>query len=150
MVMQDVNHQLFTESVEEEIRISMENEDEPRILEILEQLDLGKFRERHPMSLSGGQKQRTAIATALASRREILFMDEPTSGLDLRHMLEVSDLLKKLHAAGHTIYVITHDLELLLECCTDVLHFQNGSICGSYSLDESGIKKIRKYFLNSY
>lgn len=150
MVMQDVNHQLFTESVEEEIRISMENEDEPRILEILEQLDLGEFRERHPMSLSGGQKQRTAIATALASRREILFMDEPTSGLDLRHMLEVSDLLKKLHAAGHTIYVITHDLELLLECCTDVLHFQNGSICGSYSLDESGIKKIRKYFLNSY
>lgn len=149
MVMQEVNHQLFTESVEEEIRISMEKEDSD-IMEILGQLDLENFRERHPMSLSGGQKQRTAIATALASGREILFMDEPTSGLDLKHMLEVSKLLKQLYAAGHTVCVITHDLELLLECCTDVIHFRNGTICEQYAMDETGLEKIRKFFLRTY
>ena len=149
MVMQEVNHQLFTESVEEEIRISMEKEDSD-IMEILGQLDLENFRERHPMSLSGGQKQRTAIATALASGREILFMDEPTSGLDLKHMLEVSKLLKQLYAAGHTVCVITHDLELLLECCTDEIHFRNGTICEQYAMDETGLEKIRKFFLRTY
>lgn len=61
MVMQEVNHQLFTESVLDEVLISMEEENQERAEEILNRLDLLAFKDRHPMSLSGGQKQRVAI-----------------------------------------------------------------------------------------
>lgn len=88
--MQEVNHQLFTETVLDEVLISMEEPDTKQAEEILARLDLLPFRDRHPMSLSGGQKQRVAIASAIASKRSILFFDEPTSGLDYRHMKEVA------------------------------------------------------------
>ena len=61
MVMQEVNHQLFTESVLDEVLISMEEANQKRAEEILSRLDLLDFKDRHPMSLSGGQKQRVAI-----------------------------------------------------------------------------------------
>ena len=93
MVTQDVNHQLFTESTEEELLISMLKPDTCIVDQILKQLDLLQFKDRHPMSLSGGQKQRVAIATALVSDREIIVFDEPTSGLDLQHMKEVANAL---------------------------------------------------------
>ena len=63
MVMQDVNHQLFTESVKEEILISMLQDNENRVDSILDEMDLLKFKECHPMGLTGGQKQIVAIAS---------------------------------------------------------------------------------------
>ena len=121
MVMQDTGNQLFTESVLDEVLISLpkntENEKE-RAREILKKLDLEPFLERHPQSLSGGQKQRLAIACALASGREILLLDEPTSGLDHAHMMETAYLLKQLVAMGTTIIVVTHDSELIHACCS--------------------------------
>lgn len=74
MVMQEVNHQLFTESVLDEVLISMEEANQKRAEEILSRLDLLDFKDRHPMSLSGGQKQRVAIASVIASKRSILFL----------------------------------------------------------------------------
>lgn len=121
MVMQDTGNQLFTESVLDEVLISLpkntENEKEQAV-RILRQLDLENYLDRHPQSLSGGQKQRLAIACALASGREILLLDEPTSGLDYRHMKETADLLKKLKEMGTTILVVTHDTELIHACCS--------------------------------
>ena len=94
MVMQDVNHQLFTESVLDEILLSLDNADEEKATleaeKIMESLRISEFREAHPMSLSGGQKQRVAIASAIASGKQIIVFDEPTSGLDYRHMKEVA------------------------------------------------------------
>ncbi|MDC7124505.1 MAG: energy-coupling factor ABC transporter ATP-binding protein, partial [Spirochaetales bacterium] len=147
MVMQDVNHQLFTESVLEEVLLSMENEDEKRAEDILEELDLLSMKENHPMSLSGGQKQRVAIASAVASEKEIIIFDEPTSGLDLRHMKEVAEVIKKLQQAGKTIFIISHDLEFIIECCTDVLRIDNGQLSDLYSLDSNGTQKLKKTFL---
>ena len=132
MVMQEVNHQLFTETVLDEVLISMEEENQEWAEEILAELDLIGFKDRHPMSLSGGQKQRVAIASAIASKRSILFFDEPTSGLDYKHMKEVANVLKQVRDAGITLYVITHDLELLLDCCTDIVHFEDGSIIDKF------------------
>ena len=147
MVMQEVNHQLFTESVLDEVLISMEEENQERAEEILNRLDLLAFKDRHPMSLSGGQKQRVAIASAIASKRSILFFDEPTSGLDYRHMKEVANVLRQVRDAGITVYVITHDLELILDCCTDIIHLEDGSVIDQYGMDEDGLKKIREYFI---
>ena len=120
MVMQDTGNQLFTESVLEEVLISLPKNtlrEKERASEILGQLDLGDFLDRHPQSLSGGQKQRLAIACALASGRRILLLDEPTSGLDYAHMMETAELLKKLKNIGTTILVVTHDSELIHACC---------------------------------
>ena len=147
MVMQEVNHQLFTESVLDEVLISMEEENQEWAEEILNRLDLLAFKDRHPMSLSGGQKQRVAIASAIASKRSILFFDEPTSGLDYKHMKEVANVLRQVRDTGITVYVITHDLELILDCCTDIVHFENGSIIDQFQMDEAGLEKIRNYFI---
>ena len=99
------------------------------------------------MSLSGGQKQRVAIASVIASKRSIMFFDEPTSGLDYRHMKEVANVLRQVRDAGITVYVITHDLELILDCCTDIIHLEDGSIIDQYGMDEDGLRKIREYFI---
>lgn len=121
MVMQDVNHQLFTESALEEVVISLpkgsEEERQKKAMQILSQLDLAEFAQRHPMSLSGGQKQRLAVACAIASGREILLFDEPTSGLDYLHMKQTADLLRELKEMGKTVIVVTHDSELIRSCC---------------------------------
>ncbi|MBQ7919030.1 MAG: ABC transporter ATP-binding protein [Lachnospiraceae bacterium] len=121
MVMQDPNHQLFTESVLDEVLISMPEENEERAKQILSQVDLSDFADRHPMSLSGGQKQRVALACAIASECPILLLDEPTSGLDLTHMLEVAEILNQLKKQGRTIITVTHDSEFIEKCCDEVI-----------------------------
>ena len=80
MVMQEVNHQLFTETVLDEVLISMEDESKEQAEKILAELDLTDFKDRHPMSLSGGQKQRVAIASAIASNALSYFsMNRPAA-----------------------------------------------------------------------
>ena len=146
MVMQDVGHQLFTESVLDEVLLSMPEEDETQAKAILDRLDLTPYLDRHPASLSGGQKQRLAVASALAAERSVVFLDEPTSGLDDRHMRETAQLLRELRRSGKTVYVITHDPELITECCTDILRLEAGEIADSYPLDEAGLAKVRAFF----
>lgn len=149
MVMQDVNHQLFTESVLDEVLLSMDKEDELKAEKILDSLDLLQVKELHPMSLSGGQKQRVAIAGAVASERNIIIFDEPTSGLDLRHMREVAENLRQLAAMGKTLFVITHDMEFILSCCTHLLQFENGRIIANEPLDACGTERVLRYFLGA-
>jgi energy-coupling factor transport system ATP-binding protein len=123
LVMQDVTSQLFTESVLDETLLSMKAENPVRAEAILASLDLLQFRNRHPQSLSGGQKQRLAIASAIASGRDIIVLDEPTSGLDLTHMREVAAAVRRLLALGKTVFIITHDMELAAEVCSRVISF---------------------------
>ena len=149
MVMQDVNHQLFTESTEEEMLISMGEPAPDKVEAVLDRLDLLRFKNRHPMALSGGQKQRVAIATALVSGRKILVLDEPTSGLDLQHMKEVADELITIQEMGKTSLVITHDYELIVSCCTHVLHLEHGVVQEQYALDAAGLQRIQNFFIES-
>ena len=129
LVMQDVNYQLFADSVRGELLLSTpyRNEfDAPEdILQtadrILADLDLAGLADRHPMSLSGGQKQRTAVASALMCDKELIVLDEPTSGLDLRHMRQVGALLRDLADRGKAVLVVTHDEELAAEWCDTVV-----------------------------
>jgi len=134
LIMQDVNHQLFTESVLDEVLLGMHPKDETAAFEILESLNLKKYAEKHPMALSGGQKQRVAIASGVSSNRNLIVFDEPTSGLDYRQMLAVSATLKALANRGKTLFVITHDPELVLNCCHHVIRMDHGRIVEEYSL----------------
>jgi len=126
LVFQDVNHQLFTESVLDELIIGMDDslsEDvkKEKALEILDRFGIRNLADHHPMALSGGQKQRVAIASSVAAGRDIILMDEPTSGMDELNMMRLSQELKRLKEAGKTIYVVTHDYEFINECCDSVI-----------------------------
>ncbi len=148
LVMQDVNHQLFTESVNEEIRISTDKIDDSKINEILDKFNLKSKFDSHPMTLSGGEKQRLAIITALVSKREILIFDEPTSGLDRDNMLEFSNFVKEL-SDDVTKIIVTHDYELILETCDYVIHLEDGEIKDSYFLNSKGNEKLKDYFCDN-
>jgi energy-coupling factor transport system ATP-binding protein len=131
MVMQDVGHQLFTDEVHEEMVFSLDKVDdnsETLISEILEELNLKDKSERHPHSLSGGEKQRVAIGSAVISDRDVIVFDEPTSGLDYRHMKAVSGLIKDLKEKGKTVFIVTHDPELIAECCDELIYMQDGKV----------------------
>jgi energy-coupling factor transport system ATP-binding protein len=143
MVMQDVNHQLFSESVLDEVLLSMDEEDVGLAEDILSNLNLSHLKDAHPMALSGGEKQRVAIASAIASKKEILIFDEPTSGLDLKNMMKVSENLRYLQGMGITSFIITHDFELICEACSHILHFDDGKIINSYKIDE---RKLKDFF----
>jgi energy-coupling factor transport system ATP-binding protein len=149
MVMQDVNHQLFTESVLDEVLLSMPNPDEIQAAHILSSLDLWTSKDKHPMSLSGGEKQRLAIASAIASDREIILFDEPTSGLDLKHMQQVAVLLRNLKSAEKTVFVISHDPELILACCDYVIQIADGRVKRSYPLTEENKQQLLSFFFPS-
>ncbi|MBP5431113.1 MAG: ABC transporter ATP-binding protein [Ruminococcus sp.] len=128
MVMQDVNHQLFTDSVEKEVLLSMKENDIKRCHEILNKLGLLGYKDTHPMALSGGQKQRVAIASAIAAGAELLLFDEPTSGLDYAHMEKVGKLLRQLTESGCTVLVSTHDPEFIEQCCDYTLRIKKGRL----------------------
>ena len=150
MVMQDVNHQLFTESVSDEILLSMQGEDEQankkQTEEILKSLNLLEYQELHPMSLSGGQKQRVAIGSAIASDKEILVFDEPTSGLDYHHMLEVAGNLQRLSDMGKTLFIITHDPELIAKCCNYFVFIEHGKTVWSGGWTDGNKKRIADFY----
>jgi energy-coupling factor transport system ATP-binding protein len=146
MVMQDVNRQLFSDSVIEEVMLNA-SVDRERALEILDKLGLKGIEERHPSSLSGGQKQRVAIASALCAGKEIIFYDEPTSGLDRRGMERFGEILNEMRS-DITSVIITHDPELILRCCTHILHIENGRVMGFYPLNDDGVQRVRGYFMS--
>ena len=121
-VMQDVNHQLFADSVWNECELALADCPAGRIEKILQTFDLLSFKDRHPMALSGGQKQRLAVATAVLSDKQVLVFDEPTSGLDYRRMQEVSSMIRQLADDGKIVIIISHDFELLTQTCDKIFN----------------------------
>ena len=121
--MQDVNYQLFSDSVREEVMLDTDDREECD--RVLEQLGLGEYADRHPMSLSGGQKQRVAIASAMVSKKQLIIMDEPTSGLDRYHMEQVGRLMQELKRRGKIVVIITHDEELAAGWCDRVYKMED-------------------------
>ena len=143
MVMQEVNHQLFTDSVKEEIVLGVKNPDEGALNAVLTKMDIERLKDRHPMTLSGGQKQRVAIAAAVFCKKKILIFDEPTSGLDFFHMMQTAELIKTLKADDTYIFVITHDYELIAAACDIAVEVKNGRIESQYVLDTKGIQQLQ-------
>lgn len=120
LVMQDVNHQLFTDEVFKELGIGVKNFDEEKAKIILKNLGLDEFRERHPMSLSGGQKQRLAIASLMCKDSPFVYYDEPTSGMDYSNMIKISELIKKYRNKDKIIFIVSHDIEFLNEVADEI------------------------------
>lgn len=115
IVMQDVQRQLFTDSVHAELRLDASRgaASDERSRTLLRDLDLEPFSSRHPLSLSGGQQQRLVIAAARLSTRRIVVLDEPSSGVDRRHLHSIAQVMRDLAAEGVVVLLISHDEELL-------------------------------------
>ena len=90
-------------------------------LDSLKQVSMEKYANKKIGSLSGGQRQRVMIARALCSHPKILLLDEPTSNIDTTGQKEVYELLKKLNQ-NITIIVVSHDISVILEYASSVLH----------------------------
>ena len=131
MVMQDVNYQLFAESVEAECSFGLKTAQAEAVEAALNALHLTEIRTRHPGSLSGGQKQRVAIAAGQVSAKPLLVFDEPTSGLDYDSMARVSAVIRSL-AAGRIIFIVTHDYEFIHKACTRIVHLGENGILDEY------------------
>jgi putative ABC transport system ATP-binding protein len=98
-----------------------------RALECLEMVDLTNRAKHHPNELSGGQQQRVAIARSLINNPDIILADEPTGNLDSKTSADIINLLKKLHEAGKTIIIITHDEGIAKEAM-DTIRISDGRI----------------------
>lgn len=146
MVMQDVNYQLFAESVEAECTFGIKQPDTELAEKTLEELGLISLRERHPNTLSGGQKQRLAAATSMVCGKELLVFDEPTSGLDYDSMVRLSTLIRRLSDMGKVIFIVTHDYEFVCRTCTRVLHFDGGGIRDDFSVTEALLPTMKTIF----
>ena len=123
LLMQEINNQLFTDSVYDEIRLTSALKEEEQFRMCMADMQIDQLKEKNPHSLSGGQKQRVIILSALLSRKKILFLDEPTSGLDYASMKVVAKNIKKFKAEKKLILIISHDMEFLEEVCDRVLFF---------------------------
>lgn len=95
--------------------------------EVLAEVGLGEALEKFPVQLSGGERQRVAIARALVFRPEILLADEPTGNLDIKTSLQIIDLLKAINKNGTTIFMATHN-EQIIHPSDRVLVLDNGKV----------------------
>lgn len=145
MVMQDVNYELFAETVEAECSLGIRNPDSERIEKTLTELDIVRFRKKHPNTLSGGQKQRVAVAVSMICGKELLVFDEPTSGLDFDSMEQVGRLLQRL-AENKIIFVVTHDYEFVCQTCSRIIRFHQGAMTDDLLLSKDNEKRIRTVF----
>ena len=132
MVFQDVNHQLFSESVSEDVTLGLRlSEDEKRSTaeEMLRRMELWGYREAHPMALSGGQKQRLSIARAVAQKPEIMIFDDSFSALDF---MTESRLRARLASRlkGKTQIVVTQRVTTAMSC-DRIYVFDGGTVSAS-------------------
>lgn len=113
IVMQDVQRQLFTDSVTAELQLGTFPDNAKHAATVLADLDLDDFGDRHPLSLSGGQQQRLVVATARLSGRRIVIFDEPSSGVDRRHLQSMTRTMREVADGGAVVILISHDADLL-------------------------------------
>ena len=118
--MQDVQRQLFTDSVRAEIELAAARAGSSRtgptdddVDRLLDEFDLLPFADQHPLALSGGQQQRLVIAGIRQAEARIVIYDEPSSGVDRRHLDSIARAIRRSARAGAVVLLITHDDELL-------------------------------------
>ena len=133
-VFQNPDHQLFSETVEEEIGFALKNFGfkteiiEERVTWALNLLSLTDYRKISPFLLSGGERKRVALASVLAWDPQTLILDEPTIGQDHEQKEKLRQFILQLQTQKKTVVTVTHDVEFVAECNPRVVLMKEGKI----------------------
>jgi len=133
-VFQNPDHQLFSETVEDEVAFALKNFGfEEAVIEkqvdwTLNLLDITKYRKTSPFMLSGGERKRVALASILAWDPQVIILDEPTIGQDHQQKEKLQQFILQLNAQKKTVVVVTHDVEFVAECNPRVILMSQGKI----------------------
>ena len=134
LVFQNADHQLFSETVEDEIAFALksfgleENTVKKRVTWALNLLSLTQYRKTSPFMLSGGERKRVALASVLAWNPKILILDEPTIGQDYQQKEKLRQFILQMKTQRKTVIIVTHDVEFVAECNPRVLLMRDGKI----------------------
>lgn len=134
-VFQNPDHQIFSQSVYEEIAYGLRrlhmpsNRLDERVREAAEVCGISAdLFDEHPFFLPKGMRQRIAIASILALRPSALIVDEPTTGQDFSQSVDIMQFLQFLNGAGHTVIMITHEMDLVVRYARRVIGMAGGRI----------------------
>ncbi len=134
-VFQNPDHQIFSSSVREEIAFGLHHicgiggaEADDRIHYALNFVGLADKIDRHPFSLGKGERQKLAVASVLAVEPDIIVIDEPTTGLDWIGTQQMMKLITSLHSLGHTVIMITHDMQLAADYASRIIILNRGKV----------------------
>jgi len=133
-VFQNPDHQIFSESIYDEVVFSPklrgvpESELKERVTEALHAVDLDGYEEKDPFTMSKGIRQRIAVASVLSARPRVIILDEPTTGLDYMEQRKMMGLVKRLNETGHTVIIITHTMWVVAEYAHRVAVMNGGKL----------------------
>jgi len=141
-VFQNPDHQLFCETVEDEVAFALKNFGynkniiNRRVSWALNLLGLTQYRKTSPFMLSGGERKRVALASVLAWNPKIVILDEPTIGQDYQQKEKLQQFITQLRAQKKTIVIVTHDVEFVAECNPRVVLMTEGKIIADGRADK--------------
>jgi energy-coupling factor transport system ATP-binding protein len=136
LIFQNPDHQLFAETVYEELSFSLRNFgfDEQvikrRVTNISTALNLEKYINSSPFVLSGGERKRVALAAILVWDPKHIIMDEPTIGQDYLQKDRLRNFIVQLISQGKTVVIVTHDVEFVAECKPRIVLLSKGTVIG--------------------
>jgi len=131
---QNPDHQLFSGTVEEEVRFGPKNlgmpdgEVKKQVEHAIVLMGLDGCRSSQPLSLTLGLRRKVSIASVIAMDPQVILLDEPTTGLDGREMSDLMSCVRALNEEGHTIILITHDMRLVAQHAKRVLVMAGGRV----------------------
>ncbi|BBD42909.1 ABC transporter ATP-binding protein [Streptococcus anginosus] len=153
-VLQNPNQMISTTMIFDEVALGLklrgvaEEEIKKRVLTVLKTCGLYEFRHWPISALSFGQKKRVTIASILVLNPEIILLDEPTAGQDQRNYTEIMNFLNELNQKGHTIIMITHDMQLMLDYSDRAVVMLDGKILADKTPAEVLTDKTLIYVAN--
>lgn len=154
LVFQFPEYQLFEDTVEHDVAFGPKNfgatdeEAKQAAHEALRLVGLNEtYYTRSPFELSGGERRRVAIAGIIAMKPSILILDEPTAGLDPRGSMLMMELFKTIHAQGTSVILVTHDMNLVVQYCDQVIVMQEGKVALQTTPKELFEKEYEAYAL---
>lgn len=133
-VFQNPDHQLFCETVEDEVAFALRNFKfteqliKRRVTWALNLLNLTQYQQTSPFMLSGGERKRVALASVLAWNPDMVILDEPTIGQDHQQKEKLRQFIVQLNTQGKTVIIVTHDVEFVAECNPRVVLMVQGNI----------------------
>ncbi len=154
LVFQNPDNMLFEDTVEAEIAFGLNNinikglEAEKAISDSLELVNLGEKLKVFPRNLSRGERQRLAVACVIAMKPELIVLDEPTTGLDAEESDSMMQLMRKLQQEGHTIVMVTHNMQIVKDHAERIIRMEAGKIIEDTRRGTAGREQVSREQVN--